>query len=408
MKRFLALVLALGLLAVPLLAEAQEAGKATATTRHGDYEGGRYRIEIPANWNGGLVVFAHGYEGGGSGIGSLRYNPLGGYLAKHGYASAASSYRSRDYRPDWFVDDMLALRMLFIREFGRPRWTVIHGQSMGGHVAVASLELHLGVYQGALIECGIVTGVGVADFLYAYTAAAAYVSGVKLLDAPDRETFWRMVSERWLPTMGEPGEYTQKGRQFDSVVKYLIGGDLPFWRHGLRQRYLKNLRFRGDPERETRPVHRAASTLHVKYRIDDGLGLSAEALNAGVRRFVPAKDARSPNANPVFAEVTGRITVPMLTLHNTGDGWVPFSLQQNYRRKTIAAGTAHLLVQRAIRWPGHCNFVDGSVRERAFDDLVGWIEQGVRPEGDDVLAADLSNIGLRWTSVLHPEDPARR
>jgi len=48
------------------------------------------------------------------------------------------------------------------------------------------------------------------------------------------------------------------------------------------------------------------------------------------------------------------------------------------------------------------------VREQAFDDLVAWIERGVQPAGDDVLAADVSKLGLRWTSILHPDDPARR
>ena len=41
----------------------------------------------------------------------------------------------------------------------------------------------------------------------------------------------------------------------------------------------------------------------------------------------------------------------------------------------------------------------------AFDDLVAWIERGVRPEGEDLLAADLSHIGLKWTPILHPDDP---
>ena len=42
---------------------------------------------------------------------------------------------------------------------------------------------------------------------------------------------------------------------------------------------------------------------------------------------------------------------------------------------------------------------------RTFDDLVAWIERGVRPDGEDVLAADLSRVGLKWTPYLHPEDP---
>jgi hypothetical protein len=40
--------------------------------------------------------------------------------------------------------------------------------------------------------------------------------------------------------------------------------------------------------------------------------------------------------------------------------------------------------------------------------VVAWIERGVKPDGDDVVAADPSKLGLRWTPIRHPEDPARR
>ena len=50
----------------------------------------------------------------------------------------------------------------------------------------------------------------------------------------------------------------------------------------------------------------------------------------------------------------------------------------------------------------------GVVRERAFDDLVAWMERGTVPAGDDVLAADVSKLGLCWTPTLHLDDPARR
>jgi len=57
---------------------------------------------------------------------------------------------------------------------------------------------------------------------------------------------------------------------------------------------------------------------------------------------------------------------------------VPLSLEQSYKRRTMMAGTDHLLVQRVVRAPSHCG-VDGSTRRQAFDDLVAWIERGVRP-----------------------------
>jgi hypothetical protein len=244
------------------------------------------------------------------------------------------------------------------------------------------LEPRPGLYQGGLAECGAVDGIGIVDYLLAYTAAAEFIAGVPLLDAPDQPTFARLLNERVVPALGMPGSYTARGRQFDSVVKYLMGADeaghdLPLRLRSLERDYLwKMTRRDPDVEKEPMPFRRAGSTLHIRYRIDPSLGLGEDELNAGVRRLRPARDARSPSANPVYAERTGRLTVPLLTLHETGDARVPLSLEQSYRRRTMAAGTDHLLVQRVIRASSHCGF-DGETRERAFDDLVAWIERGV-------------------------------
>lgn len=381
------------------------ADPARAAIIEGTHEGADFLIGMPASWNGGLVLFAHGYEGEGMGRGSLRGSPLSTHLESRGYAWAASGYRSKGYRPDWFLADMLALRTMVIARFGVPRWTILHGQSMGGHVAIASLEQHPEVYQGALVECGVIDGIGLVDWLYSYTAAAEYLSGVRLLDAPDRQAFAGLVNGPWLAAMGMPGQYVEpRGPRFDSVIKHLSGGDLPLRLEGLKQRYLLNLNSRDPGPDRAQEFARHASTAHVRYRIDPGLGVSEEELNRDIRRITPGPGARSGAVNPVFAEPTGKIRVPVMTIHETGDFRAPFRLQQDYRRRTIAAGTSHLLVQRAVRWAGHCAF-DGTVREAAFDDLVRWIERGEVPVGDDVLAPDLSRIGVRFTPALHPADP---
>jgi pimeloyl-ACP methyl ester carboxylesterase len=409
----LAALLALGLALVvpraPWSNATLAAAQRPAISRSGVHDGAAYLIEVPADWRGGLVVFAHGIQRG-PGPGAVAAPPIGSHIVDNGHAWVASGYRAREYQPHLFIEDLVALRELFLKEIGTPRWTIIYGQSMGGHIVVASLELRPSLYQGGLAECGLVDGIGIADYLTAYTAAAELISGVPLLDAPDEQTFARILNERVVPALGTPGAYTARGRQFDSVVKYLMGADaaghdLPLRPQGLQRRYLLNMNYRDpDVEKETRPGARAASTVHIRYRIDPGLGLTEDELNARVRRIRPAKDGRSPSANPVYAERTGRLTVPLLTLHETGDAWVPLSLEQSYRRRTIAAGADHLLVQRVMRGPGHCAF-DGEMREQAFDDLVAWIERGVRPPGEDVLAPDLSRIGLKWTPVLHPDDP---
>src|SRR5437764_12257 len=329
--------------------------------------------------------------------------PLDQHLTERGYAWAASGYRAWGYRPDWFLLDLLTLRAHFINRFGRPRWTIIHGQSMGGHVSIASLELHPETYQGALIECGVIDGVGLTDWLYAYTAAAQYFSGLPLLDTP-RPEFDRLVNTKWLAAMGEPGSYTERGRRFDSVVKYLAGGDLPLRLEGLALRYVQNLNPRDPGPAHAQEFSRHADTRHIVYDIDPGLGVDTPMLNRDIRRVVPAPGARSYEANPVFAELTGKIRAPVISLHETGDLRVPFRLEQDYRRRAEEAGTSHLLIQRAVRWPGHCG-IENAVREPAFDDLVAWIEKGTVPEGDDVFG-DVSRLGLRWTPLRHPKDQA--
>ena len=117
--------------------------------------------------------------------------PIASHIAAAGHAWIASGYRAREYQPHLFIEDLVALRELFLKEIGPPRWTIIYGQSMGGHIVVASLELRPGLYQGGLAECGLVDGIGIADYLMAYTAAAELIAGVPLLDAPDRDAFAR-------------------------------------------------------------------------------------------------------------------------------------------------------------------------------------------------------------------------
>ena len=411
--RALVALLAVGLGLLASWAPGSDAPRAEAprpaVNRSGVLGGAEYLIAAPENWQGGLVVFAHGIQRG-SGPGTATRPPIASHIAAQGHAWISSGFRASEYQPHLFIEDLVALRELFLKDVGQPRWTIIYGQSMGGHIVVASLELRPGLYQGGLAECGLVDGIGIADYLMAYTAAAELIAGVPLLDAPDKETFSRLVGERVVPALGMPGSYTERGRQFDSVVKYLMGADrsghdLPLRLEGLSRRYLLNMMYRSrDLEKEPNPGLRAASTGHIRYRIDPGLGLTEDEINARVRRLQPARDARSPSANPVYAELTGRLTVPLLTLHETGDAWVPLSLEQSYRRRTIAAGTDHLLVQRVVRAPSHCG-LDGSTRERAFDDLVTWVERGVRPDGEDVLSPDLSRIGLKWTPVLYLDDP---
>ncbi len=41
---------------------------------------------------------------------------------------------------------------------------------------------------------------------------------------------------------------------------------------------------------------------------------------------------------------------------------------------------------------------------KAFDDLVKWVREGTRPEGDEV-EGSLEKAGLKFTDPLRPNDP---
>jgi len=147
--------------------------------------------------------------------------------------------------------------------------------------------------------------------------------------------------------------------------------------------------------------------VHVRYSIDDGLGLTTEQINARARR--KAGDPAVRTASGPYEEIVpydGRIERPLLTMHGTGDLFVPIFLQQTLKQSVREAGRLDLLAQRIYRISGHCGFSQPEMI-RAFDDLVTWVEQGRKPAGDEV-DGDLTNAGLQFTDPLRPNDPGTR
>jgi hypothetical protein len=82
--------------------------------------------------------------------------------------------------------------------------------------------------------------------------------------------------------------------------------------------------------------------------------------------------------------VSGDIDIPVLTLHNLGDLFVPVFNEVEYASRAASHGKSDLLVQRAIRGVLHCDFTAAEF-STAFNDLVTWVETGAKPGGDDWL-----------------------
>jgi pimeloyl-ACP methyl ester carboxylesterase len=378
-----------------------------AKVSFGHYEGGTYRIEIPDTWNGELVLWAHGYTANAGAQGSrLRVgvpgvgqgSPLRQHLVAEGFAWAASSYRCNGYVPGRGLLDTMALTDLFtkLNDAKGPSRVYLSGVSMGGHVTLLGLQEFPSTFAGGLALCP--SGPGEMDFLTSVAAASEFITGVKVTEATRDQDVARLTA-----ILGKPPDYTDKGRQLASVQVLISGGPRPFAIKGLASRFLDNASIVADPKgREI--WSRVASNSHVRYAIDEGLGLTADAINTGVRRKLADGEARSERgAYEEAIPFDGRIERPLITVHGSGDLYVPISLEQSLKHAVDAAGKSSLLVQRVVRSPGHCNF---SAREQvdAFDALVTWARKGVKPEGDEVLG-DLTNAGMRFTNPLRPGDP---
>ena len=118
------------------------------------------------------------------------------------------------------------------------------------------------------------------------------------------------------------------------------------------------------------------------YQFDGDPALSAaeQEFNDSIPRIAQDPQGRVARGLDNAPVVDGRIPVPVLTLHDLGDLFVPFLMEQVYAQRVADNGRSDLLVQRAIRGVGHCDFTPTELIE-GFRDLVTWVEAGVRPAG---------------------------
>jgi hypothetical protein len=361
---------------------------AGATAYYGSYSGGGYRIEVPNNWNGELIMWAHGFRGNGGSL-SVDLPQLRSNILSMGYAWASSSYRENGLSPGVGARDTLALKDLFTTMIGAPDRVYLIGASMGGYTGVLSAEHAQGEYDGILSLCGVVDGVEILDYFVASVIPiAAYVTGVSLPDpqTSDPEDV-RDAINQILPLLGDPPSYTQAGQQLKNIMIHYTGGPRPFDSAGYDQQWgvtkfiltdglnavIKNL-----PPGKNGLLQAVAGNDDVVYHIDSGMGLTDEEINDGVVRLTADPVAQASSEFFEFVPMTGDIAGPLLTMHGTGDLFVPIGLEPTYAAKVAAAGNDEFLLQRTFEHAGHCAFNNADVLD-GFNELVGWVETGVKP-----------------------------
>ena len=388
-----------------------------ATAYQGVLANAAYKIEVPDAWNGILVMWAHGYRGTGPTL-TTDDHPLRSFLISEGYAWAASSYAKNDYNVGQGVLDTHRLAKHVGSVVGeQPDQTFITGASMGGHITAVSIEKYPQTYAGAMPICGVLADVELFDFFADFNVAAQELGESAQEGFPVDDPLRYLGVD--VPTIkanledpdlgGWPIGLDEDGQHLRALTELRSGGERPnfdqawlFWNGAFPEPTPQDFLFELAIDTETIPVNGdLVDNSDVVYQFDTDPALTSqeEAFNEEVLRLERDPQSIASRGIAGLPRVTGDIDRPVLTLHNLGDLFVPFHMETIYAERVDDHGKSDLLVQRAIRGVGHCDFT-GIELATAFSQLVAWVNLGIKPEGDDVsdpVAVASPDFGCRFT-----------
>lgn len=404
----------------------------------GEINGAAYEIVMPANWNGSLLLYSHGYRpaepfppnfdpvvttatpvpGWDSGD-----KALGEALLERGYALAGSSYSSNG----WAVEDGVRageeVYAFFAENVGTPKRVYVWGDSLGGLITQSLAERHPEWVDGAAPLCGVMAGLvpniglaldatyGVQQLLYpdmeitgfdSYEDALASWEGAasRLIESArdqDTEAIGRILTVAAM--VDAPSQTrTYDGSGIVSTVSGTIEALLTAIAYGTVGRYEIEERFGGSVVGNVGTDYASRLDESERAAIDavggDGAAArNAAILDAGTR--VEADATAQAAALERGGNPSGAVQVPTITMHTKADPLVIVQNQTFFRDRYTAqqeAGNVKggLLQLYTVPPPeysqeagapygaGHCNFTPES-RIAVIEMLDGWVRNGIYP-----------------------------
>lgn len=364
-----------------------------------DGQGSLYWIAIPQDWNkdtGVLVMHAHG--GPETGAPKLERSEEDlkrwAVTVQAGYAWAGSTYRRGGYGVTMSAEDTERLRRIFVRYFGQPRRTLLHGQSYGGGVAAKAAELYApsgdakSPYDGLMLTSGVIGG-GNNNYDFRLDLRVVYQYVCRNHPRPDEPQY-----PLW---MGLPLNEKMKRPDLAARVKECTGVGTPAAQRTPQQ--AANLKAILSvvkiPER-TLLSHLGWATWLFQDLTQKRLGgrnpfgnigvvysgsSDDAALNAGVLRY--AADPQAMGALAADSQPTGRTSLPTVSLHAIDDPTAFVELDNAYRRIRDAAGTGDKLVQSFSTEHEH-SYLSDSEYPALFAALLDWIDKGEKPSAQSI------------------------
>jgi pimeloyl-ACP methyl ester carboxylesterase len=351
-----------------------------------------YSIEVPAAWNGTLFLYSHGYvaPGGSNPAIAAPGADATNWLVDHGYAIAGSAYGSTGWALEDAFKDQIALLDFFNAQVGKPKRVIAWGHSLGGIVTAGLVQLHPDRFAAAMPMCGVLAGdVGSwnaeLDSAYAFRTLLAPTAGLQLVHITDptanlqraMDAFGRAAATPagrarlaligaltdlpgWFdPRQPEPAatDFTAQAAaqaswesrvDFSFAFKYRAeleqrAGGNPSWNTGVDYRHLLSI---SSDRAEVTALYAAA-----------GMNLDADlrTLNAGMRIQADPQAAAYLERYITF---NGHLSIPVLSMHTTGDGLVIVPSEAAYASVVKSAGDLGQLRQVFVRRAGHCTFTE--------------------------------------------------
>jgi pimeloyl-ACP methyl ester carboxylesterase len=337
------------------------AASSTSTCQDGTQSSGAlYRICMPDpnDWNGDLVVFAHGYVAPNEPL-SIPELELPGGLSipeianKLGFAFATTSYSTNGLAVRQGIEDVRDLVDIFGQMHGQPRHVYLVGGSEGGIITALAVEQFPEVFDGGLAACGPVGDFRwqvnywgdfrvVFDYFFPGLIPGSLdnvpqevmdnwetVYVPRILDAIRRN---RHATDQLLRVTGAPVDRRDPSTR-ETTILGLLWYNVFATNDGIAK-------LGGQPFDNTHRLYRGS---------DDDLRLNLE-----VQRF--RADPAALDEIEAHYQTSGQLASPLVTLHTTGDSFVPYWHEPLYGRKVRASGSGSLHSNIPILRYGHCNF----------------------------------------------------
>lgn len=357
-----------------------------ASVVDGEDGGALYRLMMPTNWNGDLVVLAHGYVDPFRPIAlpNADLGPFADSVGRRGFAVAYSSYSENGWAVKDGAQRSHALTGIFSERFTAPGRVYLAGVSMGGLVALDLAERFPSQYAGIYSFCGA-TGGSTLRFRYMMDTRALFDVFYRKPDPND--------PTKTIPVL--PGDATHVDRTgLDletgirqvaraamnandagaTIITRITRTPVPFLA-GNRTQMINSIA--DQLFRHAREIDEIIARGHDASAIDNtgvtytGAGIDQATLdfvNANVQRFASTNFAEHEAAQ--WYDPDGSLRIPLVSLRSARDPALPAPLNDDdYFAKLAQKQRNRLVTVRVINSFGHCSVgIRDIVSE--FDTLV--------------------------------------